>query len=90
MAPKLLQKQRVPLGAREVQIIRRLKNIVKLLVTRIAWLQVAISPPSTKLYLVSIFQGKSLLIKVSRPSGPMCTSSVMILPSKGAFEPCMT
>jgi len=36
MAPKLSQKQRVPLAAREVQIIRRLKHIVKLPVTKIA------------------------------------------------------
>ena len=45
---------------------------------------------STKLYLVSIFQGLSLPIKAIRPNGSVFTSSVMILPSKGAFEPCMT
>ena len=36
MAPKLSKQRRVPLGAREVTIIRRLKTVVKLPVTKIA------------------------------------------------------
>ena len=36
MAPKFSQKTRVPLVACEVHIIRRLKNVIKLPVTKIA------------------------------------------------------
>jgi hypothetical protein len=36
MAPKLPEQRHVPLGAREVAIIRRLKSVIKLPVTKIA------------------------------------------------------